>query len=37
MEALRHNLGKPLDLIIDHLKDDVIKKVFANFIGRTKN
>ncbi|CAD8097929.1 unnamed protein product [Paramecium sonneborni] len=37
LEAVRVNLGKPLEVIQDHLKEDAMKKIYQQFINRPKN
>ncbi|CAD8094375.1 unnamed protein product [Paramecium sonneborni] len=37
LEAVRINLGKPLEVIQDHLKEDAMKKIYQQFINRPKN
>ncbi|CAD8157218.1 unnamed protein product [Paramecium octaurelia] len=37
LEAVRANLGKPLEVIQDHLKEDAMKKIYQQFVNRPKN
>ncbi|CAD8134412.1 unnamed protein product [Paramecium pentaurelia] len=37
LEVLRNNIGKPLEIIQDHLKEESIKKVFTQFAQKEKN
>ncbi|CAD8078075.1 unnamed protein product [Paramecium primaurelia] len=37
LEAVRVNLGKPLEVIQDHLKEDAMKKIYQQFVNRPKN
>ncbi|CAK71130.1 unnamed protein product (macronuclear) [Paramecium tetraurelia] len=37
LEILRQNMGRPLEIIQDHLKEESIKKVFTQLAQREKN